>query len=167
VKPLKKKKIIQNSKQQIANPQQTTKSNKTPKNNQHSKINQNQIQTANTQNPSIHSEINQITPRDQPKTNQKSSKITKSHRQPLHQEIHVVGPSTARPTPSTTPSQDPRHGAAPLPRDSSSQFGRRSRDPRGRVALGFLKWGRISDGGERERGKKMKKIMRGNNFLRK
>jgi hypothetical protein len=47
------------------------KSNKKPSNNHHSKINQNQIQTANTQNPSTHSEINQITLRNQPKTNKK------------------------------------------------------------------------------------------------
>ena len=107
-----------------------------PSSDHHSKINQNQIQIANTQNPLTHSEINQNHPQsasgdptnnfkntpsplthsnllllfiNQPKTNQKSSKITKSHRQPLHQEIRAIGPSTVRSTPS-----------APPPRDSST-----------------------------------------------
>ena len=130
--------IFKNSKQQT--PQQTTKSSKKPINNHHSKINQNQIQTANIQNPSTHFEINQITPRDQPKTNQKSSKITKSHRQSLHQapprdphcqlhyETHIVNSSLARSTPRRS--------------SSTARFLQPiwEKESRGRVALGFLKW---------------------------
>ena len=58
----------------MANPSKQQNPAKKPNDNHHSKINQNQIQIANIHNPSTHSEINQITPRDQPKTNKKHPK---------------------------------------------------------------------------------------------